>query len=84
MTTTITMSLRLGAQVERVKVREHNHERYKAVEGGATFASLFPELVGEVVVLTNHAVEMIDRPGMVAAVGWLSANGYFTRGGMQR
>ncbi len=85
MKTMLTMSLRLGSQVERRAVRRHGHERFESVEGGATFASLFPALIGRVLEFgTGRAVELAHEPEMIRAVEWLSVNGYFLRGGLQK
>jgi hypothetical protein len=77
------MSLRLGAQVQRVRVRQHGHSRFQAVPGGDTFARLFPSLVGRELAIGADGVDLVSEPEMIRAVGWLSANGYFLRGGLQ-
>ena len=81
MKTKVTMSLRLGAQVERCRVRKHGHLRFEPVPGGERFAALFPTLVGREMEIGASGLELLQDAELMRAVGWLSANGYFLRGG---
>ena len=67
----------------RVRVRKHGHLRFEAVQGGEKFADLFPDLCGQVVAIGGRGLELVGDARLMAAVGWLSANGYFLRGGLQ-
>ena len=79
--TKLTMALVLGRQVERRAVKAHGHVRFEPVPGGKTFAGLFPTLVGRVLEIgSGRGLELVFEPEMIAAVGWLSRNGYFLRG----
>lgn len=75
-----TCVLTLGKQVERERVRDSGHLRFKIVPGGETFAALFPSLVGFELQIGNRGVEIAHRPELIRAVEWLGRNGYFQRG----
>ena len=80
MKNTFSMTVLLGRQVERRSVVRHGHRRFEPVAGGATFASRFPDLVGQSLTIGPASTDLASRPRMIEAVQWIAANGYLLRG----
>jgi hypothetical protein len=76
----MSLTIRLGSQVARVQVRKHGHTLFEPIPGGERFAGLFPDLVGQPLVITTRGCELAGNPRLIEAVGWLTANGYMQRG----
>lgn len=71
------LTIRLGRQVERqVAITKRGRMLWQPVASGATFAGLFPDLVGQQLEFGPQAVEFADRPRLLTAVQWLLNNGY--------
>ncbi len=50
--------------------------RWAKVPGGARFADLFPDLVGQTLTIDGAGLELVGKPRLALCVQWLQANGY--------
>ena len=67
----------LGRQDARAFRRSRRgRQLWERVEGGAKFASLFPDLVGRTLTITSDGIDFAGDSRMMLCVQWLIANGY--------
>lgn len=70
-------TIKLGRQDERAFRRSRRGRQiWELVPGGAKFADLFPDLMGQELTFTNRGLELAGKPRLMLCFQWLGANGY--------